>query len=220
MRNFYVVVEGRRTEPALYSAWIRYNAPDLKKIDCPRSFNKNHFYILSGSGFPNYFKVIDNAIKDVNNNELIDYLVICVDSEEKTFEEKKREIEGHIFGKIDQNKVRIIIQHFCVETWALGNRRIFKRNPQDEILREYINFFNIHDEDPENLPGYPKYSFNRAQFAADYLRRVLKEQNPRLNYIKRNPEPLLHQTFYGRVVHRFNNTNHIRSFETFLNAFK
>ena len=51
---------------------------------------------------------------------------------------------------------QIIIQHFCLETWALGNRVIITRNPISASIREYRKYFDVLVDDPELLPGYPK----------------------------------------------------------------
>ena len=219
MNNYYIVVEGKKSEKHVYPSWLSYFRPDLRQVNTPNDIEDYTYYLISGMGYPFYFEIIENAITDINDNPQIECLVISVDSEEQTLEEKKEEIYNFVKDKINLNKVKIIIQHFCLETWALGNKVIYKRNPQDRLLREYCRLHNVCINDPELLPHFPKYDLNRAQLAEDYLKKLLKEKWSHLTYNKRKPTALLNERYFLRVLQRFEETNHIRSFGMFLDAF-
>jgi hypothetical protein len=216
--NYYVVVEGERTEPLVYRNWIPFVNSKLRYVESIRQVSSNNFIIISGYGYPFYLEVIDGAIDDVNDSELFDRLVIAVDSEEMTFEEKLNEIENHLSKKKCKIPIRIIVQHFCIETWALGNKSIISRNIQDPTLLEYINIHNVVESDPELLPNYN--DLNRSQFAFKYLKKAINEKHRNLSYSKDNVEIIANNSYFTKVRKRLYDTEHIKSFKTFLNAFR
>lgn len=180
----------------------------------------NHFAIIAGGGYPNYFDIIEAAIEDVNSAGNIDRLVIAIDSEDMSFEEKHREVLDFVRNKPCAAPIFIVVQHFCLETWALGNKRVGPRNPRNPALRKYKEVFNVLANHPELLPPYPPAGLNRAQFAEVYLRAMLNDKHKNLSYSKRNPRALLHKTYFTEVKKRFETTGHIASFATFLEAFR
>ncbi len=215
--NLYVVVEGN-VEKFVYQKWIPKVNPALTYVEYIDDITDNHFYIISGGGYPNYFGMIDDAIKDVNLLNNIDRLVIAVDSEDMEREEKINEIQDFLRDKVCQTEIRVIIQHFCIETWALGNKKIVSLSRRSPKLREYLEFFDVKTNDPEKLPPYDVEKLNRAQFAKKYLLRLLKEKYKKLTYTKKDGV-LVQPKFYERVRRRFDIDNHIQSFGDFLEAF-
>jgi len=97
--NYYIVVEGKKVEPAVYNKWISYLNPKLHPISHISEFKEDDYLIFPGYGYPFYFEVINNAIQDVLGNPIIDYLIIAIDSEEMTYEEKYQEIQDFISDK-------------------------------------------------------------------------------------------------------------------------
>ena len=216
--NVYVVVEGK-TEKAVYESWIPLVNPQLAHADTIWDVDNDKFYLVSGFGYPGYFDVIDNAIFDVDNLGLFDRLVIAVDSEDMTREEKCSEILEHLNGKRCSVDIRIVVQHFCLETLALGNRRVVRRQPTSQRLIEYKRFFDVRVLDPELLPPYLNEGLNRAQFAVKYLRAALNERKKSLTYSKGAPKFISNYKYFGQVRLRFKETQHIASFGSFLEAF-
>jgi len=49
--NWYFLVEGK-TERKIYPQWISYLMPHLSRIDSPGEAQNNHYYLISGGGFP------------------------------------------------------------------------------------------------------------------------------------------------------------------------
>lgn len=218
--NLYVIVEGEQSERKVYKKWIQYLNPNLKCVSRSEEIVNNNYIIYSGFGYPFYFEIINSAIEEVNAHGKIDRLVIAVDSDEMSYEEKYCEIESHITNRHCKAQICIIVQHFCLETWALGNKFIISRTPQSEKLREYIKFYDVVENDPELMPAYKREELNRAQFAVRYLKAALNEKNEKLTYSKRNPKVLLNQKYFKRVKNRLETTGHIASFSAFLTAFK
>lgn len=217
--KIYLLVEGEVGEKKVYASWIRYYQPKLSIVNYISDLKANSVYIISGMGYPNYFDFIDRAILDVYEND-IDLLIVAIDAEDMTYEEKEDEVRNFIERLPIKINYRIIIQNFCLETWALGNRVIVGRSIQSSQLRNYLSFYNVLINDPELLPSNQTEGLNRAQFAALYLKKLLNEKYRNLTYSKRNPQALLHKKYYERVVERFKTTGHISSFRSFLDAFK
>lgn len=213
--NIFVTVEGK-TELRVYKKWIPFVNPNMtyagnKVFD----LTTDSFAIISGDGYPQYLDVIKNAIEDINSVSNVDRYVIAVDSEEMARVEKLAELQSFIDNECDSCKapISIVVQHFCIETWALGNRHLGPQNPSKE-------FFCVYENDPELLPVYPTRHSTRAQFAKDYLDTMLKDKVPKLNYSNRNPRALYRQSYFDAIKERLDTTNHIVSFGSFLEAFK
>jgi len=215
--NIYVVTEGI-CEKSIYISWIPLVNHTLSNVGKLQEIKNNNFIIFSGNGYPQYFKMIDCAIEDVNNLGNIDRLVICIDSEEMSYKQKYDEISEHVKSKKCIAEIKIVIQFFCFETWALGNRKIVPHNPKTEIVKKYKGYFDVSDNDPESLPEYPPENLNRAQFSEKYLRKLLND-NGHFTYNKGNPKYLKHHVFYEEVKKRHLETKHIMSFKFFLEAF-
>jgi hypothetical protein len=216
--NIHIVVEGVKGAAKVYQIWVPLVNPRLTYVSHISDIINDNFSIVGGGGYPQYLEIIDAAIDDVNNYRNIQRLVIGVDSEEFSYQEKYREIEDHISSLTCLAEIRIVVQHFCLETWALGNE-VIVTHPHSDVLRKYVNFFNVRVRDPELLPGYSEEELNRAQFAAKYLKYALNDKYRELTYSKSNPTALLHPKYFGRVRQRFQNTGHISSFAHFLGAF-
>lgn len=217
--NCYVVVEGASTEPQVYRRWIPLVNPDLRQVDAPFDLSDNTFCMVSGGGYPRYFDVIRAAAADAEQLGNVDRLVVSVDAEEMTVGEKLAEMEAFLETLNTTTEVRLIVQHFCLEAWALGNKSVGPHQPQTDRLRRYKAVYNVLQHDPEHLPCLAEEDLNRSQFAYKYLRAMLAERGPRTSYTKRNPGIVAHPTYYEALVRRLVRSHHIRSFQMFLDAF-
>ena len=116
---------------------------------------------------------------------------------------------------VDSCELKFIIQHRCMETWLLGNRKVYKRNPQGEKFREYSAFYNVEKDDPELMPKYEGFRRPTPHFHYAYLREMLQEYN--IRYSKRNPKLVLTETNFGEIVKRvLDEPTHLSSFSDFL----
>ena len=216
--NIYVVTEGK-VESIVYRYWIPFVNPCLSQVDDFTKVYGNNFYIVSGMGYPDYLDIIENAILDINNMRKFDRLVISIDSENMTRQEKYDEIGAFVLHKPCTAEIRIVVQHFCFEAWALGNRRIVRPHPTSSRLREYKQLFDVRSRDPELLPHKLDENLNRAQFAEKYLRLALNDKFRNLTYTKNNPQAVVHDKYFAQVKNRLRDTGHIASFDDFLRAF-
>jgi hypothetical protein len=216
--RYYIVVEGASGEPKIYPKWIQYTNSSLAKIDDLNDCRDNAYYLISGYGYPNCLGIIENAIQDVNTIGNFDYLVVAVDSEDKTYQEKYDEIKDCVGNKLASAELKIIVQHFCIETWALGNRAVCRKNAQDKKLLEYKDVYNVRNDDPELLPPYKE--MNRAQFAFSYLKCMLHDSYPSGFYTKSKPDAILDEYYFKQIQKRLVDTQHIKSFQSFLDTFQ
>src|SRR4030042_4720649 len=94
--NIHIVVEGVKGAAKVYETWVPLVNPRLTYVSHISELLNDNFSIVGGGGYPQYLGIIDDAIDDVNNFRNIQRLVIGVDSEEFSYQEKYREIEDHI----------------------------------------------------------------------------------------------------------------------------
>lgn len=216
--NIYVVTEGK-AESIIFKTWIPEVNPALTLISSLADVNQNNFFIFSARGYPAIFSAIENAIEDMQNFPQFDRLVISVDSEELTKQERLDEMNSFLDEKAFNSDVRVVIQHFCIEAWALGNRRIIRKHSINERLRSYRKFFDVRQNDPELLPNHPKEELTKAQFAKKYLKLVLNDRRKSLSYSEGSPYPVTETYYFQEIKRRHLNTGHINSFSDFLAAF-
>lgn len=217
--NYYIVVEGS-VEKKVYAKWIPLMNPSLKQINSLGETTQDTFIIFDGGGYPSILEMIDGGIADLTDSEKDYCLVIIIDSEEMTRQDKFNEIDAYIKSKPAGLLVdyKIIVQHYCFETWALGNRKIVSSNPNNPELVGYLKHFHVRQKDPELLTVMQGKNLTRAQFAENYLRKLL-QQKFRQTYTKRNPQAVTHLHYFTELKNRLRDTGHINSFNELLAAF-
>lgn len=218
--NYYVVVEGAATEREVYRSWIPLVNPHLTFVSHPSLLDGGKFTIVSGFGYPFYKQVILNAIADIADLPGNTRLVVCVDSEEMEREEKFSEIQSLVeSAAAPLLDCRIVVQHFCFETWALGNRKL-KGPSNNPDLTNLRRLYDVSHLDPEGLPPLVEKELNRSQHAAYYLAKLLNNKHKNITYSKSSPDVVAHPKYFEQVKNRLHDTQHINSFESFLNAFQ
>ena len=207
--NVYILVEGKRTEKKVYPAWLSILTPHLKKVDIAGDVSDDNYYLISGEGYPSLLSHLKNAIEEVNEISKFQYLVLCLDAEEETVQGRIDEINTYLKREkciLQHAELVIVVQNPCFETWFLGNRKLFKRQPQSPELCRYIRFYNV-----SALVDH----MTRAQFHVAYLREMFEERN--ISYSKRNPGEICETRFLTELIKRNEETSHISSFREFLN---
>jgi len=218
--NIYIITEGEKATKKIYQNWITYTNNQLASIDNLHDFKENNYFIFAGHGQSEFPDRVKKAIEDVNNISAIDRLVVGIDSEEKDYDEKLSEVKKWVEEQNCRVEVKYIIQHFCLETWFLGNKTLFRKKPQDPELASYISIFDVRSGDPEHLPAHNQDGLNRAKFAYRYLRASIRDiYENRKCYSKSNPGIVLENGFYSQVKERCTKIGHIKSFNGFLEAF-
>jgi hypothetical protein len=215
--NLYFIVEGRRTEKKVYPEWLNLLIPELNRVKWAFEATSNSYYLFNGNGFPALLhNHLSNSIKEVNELNKFNYLILVLDVDETTVEFRINEVNNFILEnklKLTNCELVIIPQDKCIETWFLGNKTIYKSNPQSLVLRNYIKFYNVKDNDPELMPVFNGFN-THSQFHADYCTEFLRERN--IRYSKNNPNGVTDEVFLNRLIERTKETNHIKSFKNFI----
>jgi len=184
--NLYFLVEGK-TEQKVYPSWISYLLPNLSRIFSPDQATNNNYYLISGGGFPS---LLDNhlkaSIEDVNNFGMYDFLIICLDSDDVLPEKIIIMVNNFIKHNeiIPSCKLQVLVQRKCMETWFMGNRTVYPRNPSADFL-QFSNFYNVSINDPEIMPKPHDFVESCSIYHYVYLKNMLSEK--RIRYSKKNP---------------------------------
>lgn len=217
--NFYIVVEGDQTEMSVYPAWLSILAPTYTRIDNAWEVDENNYYIFSGGGIPSIFKHAKNAVLDINSingkgGARYDYLLVCLDTEEESRDYiLSKVIDGLQASNVElQNAKLVVFEHkVCMETWFLGNQGVFKNNPQNAEYLEYIKYFNVGRDNPEEMDNIDENKFaTTAKFHLRYLKRMLEERN--MTYSKNNTIAVQQQAYLQQLINRFEVTGHLATF--------
>ena len=209
--NAYIIVEGSETELSVYPAWLSVLAPRMQRIEDATKVTKNNYYLFSAHGIPSIFKHTANAIANINaiNQSApgkYDYLMVCLDTEEETrdyIEKKIREQVDLLNVGLKDTQLLIFEQKVCMETWFLGNRKVFKSNPRG---KEMI----VKTNNPEDMDTMDADLYNKAQFHVRYLKRMLEERN--MSYSKNNTEVVCSEDYLEELIKRYEETSHISTF--------
>ena len=218
--NVLFIVEGKRTEKLIYKKWVPYIHPSLQYCQISsaiefiehisQSRDSENLAILTGGGYPGYFKIISDIFRDIGASTDIDYVIICVDSEDQSYDEKMTEIKNFIENDCIEiaPSIFVIIQHHCIETWLLANKRINIIRTQTPELRTYREFYNVNRLDPELMPQIDSRSI--GSFTFRYLKLMLAEKN--LTYSKSHVNCVTNRGYFNQIVRRYEQEGHIPSF--------
>jgi hypothetical protein len=216
--NIYFLVEGKRTERKVYPAWLAYLLPELQRVQSYDEVNKNNYYLFSGEGYPSIiYDHIPNAIEDIRSIGKYNYFVVCLDAEESSVNDIREEVDSFLQSeKIEMGNTQmiLIVQNRCIETWFLGNKKIYSRNPQNQPLLNYTRYYNVETDCPEKMGKYQNFN-THAQFHEAYLKALFEEK--RISYSKRNPGAVL-QEYYLQELRKRTETQseHLPSFQYFI----
>lgn len=216
--NIYILVEGQ-SEKYIYPAWLNVLLPEMTAVRRFDEVNSNNYYIFSSGGVPNVLTDVVNAVQEVNQVRKYDYLVVILDADDCTVNDRTDEV----FQAIESAEVTsiaqvvVIVQNKCVETWCLGNRRVFSRNPRTIEFASCSQFYSVKDDDPEQLPLDATLTTvsTVSQYHEYYLRKMLHEKN--LSYGKgKRTKSVQNSSYLEEMVKRADETSHLKSFSNFL----
>jgi hypothetical protein len=216
--NIYFLVEGRSTEKKIYPKWLEYLIPDLVRVKYHDQVQTNNYYLISGEGYPRIlYDGFENAVDKILEIPKYDYLVICVDADEESVEERTQYIDKFIHEKeidLGNTKVKIIVQNRCMETWLLGNKKIFdSRQPTEQPLSNYVKYYDVSQNDPEEM-GKDKMR-NHADFHYEYLREVFRSKE--ITYSKNSPNGAKEKYYFEELQKRVRDKSQdLKTFQVFL----
>lgn len=220
--NIYFLVEGK-TERKVYPKWIAHFAPVLSRINCPTDAVENNYYLISGGGFPS---ILDNhfadSVKDVNSIDNYDFLVLVIDTDNVSEAQKREEVFEYIHANnisLTNCELVIIPQVVCMETWFLGNRRIYARNSSSIEITAFSQHYDVANNDPELMGVSNNYSGTIGNFHYQYLKSMLRAKN--IRYSKTSPKDVGRTHYINELEMRLeNDTNSLHSMRSLFSFFR
>jgi len=216
----YILVEGD-TEARILPSWLKKIAPQLSENNRAQTKKDNSYYLFNARGFPSIiFQHLPNAIEEVNNLGFYDYLVVLFDVDTESVEERMQAALENLLkeGKeLKQGELVFCLPNCCIETWFLGNRKLFKRNPQNPRLREMVSFYNVNRQDPENMDSPSQFDGERQQFHKAYFKLLARERM--MAYRESNPGQTRSSEFLQQLIDRHQETGQLSTFGKFYNFF-
>lgn len=218
--NLYILVEGK-TEKNLYPLWLNELMPYLKPVESPYDVDNNNYYLFSSGGIPSILDDIVSAVEEINEINKFDYFMVILDADELTVAERSEEVYDVFRNEnLDFNLDRliVIVQNRCIETWLLGNRRFFPTNIVDDSFRECVNYFNVKLDDPEKMlrDNRIKKTTTIAQYHEYYLQKMFNERN--LSYRKGKCDIVGQRYYLEQLIKRIKETNDLSSFKYFIDT--
>lgn len=217
--KIYFLVEGRRTEKKVYAAWLKHLLPELSRMTYCDDVINNGYFLISGEGYPSLiYDHLPAAIEDINRTGGYNYLVVSLDADEDSVTSRNNEISSFLIQqdlRLRNTELVVIVQNRCLETWFLGNRRIVTSSPQSQVLRNYLAYYNVRQQDPEMM-GCHSSCARHAQFHLQYLKELLQAKS--LSYTKKYPGPVLEQSYLAQLQTRVSDQpSDLASLQVFLN---
>ena len=233
--NLLFLVEGGKTEPKVYKAWLQHLFPSLTFVVRPEDMTMNTYRIIAGNGYPSMVDRQNNnsevsrleaCLIDIEKFGNVNHFFICIDSEEHSYTARFHELKSKLDElksgyNIDSSKteIHIIIQHCCFETWALGNAEIpneYSSIGSSPVLSEFQAYYDILVNDPEEMSSFPPGHIFRtkAKFHERYLKEYLKEFG--LSYSKKDPKVVADKKYLDALKKRCESMNHLSSLKLLL----
>jgi hypothetical protein len=201
--NLYFLVEGTQSERKVYPAWLAHLLPELQRVQSCDDVKEKNYYLISGEGYPSLiYDFIPRSIAEINSNGKYSYFVVCLDAEENTVAALTTEIDDFLTQqklKLNNAELVLIFQNRCLESWLLGNRKIYSRNPQDKPLLDYTKYYDVSVNCPENMGRYQEFN-THAQFHGAYLRALFEAKN--ITYSKKRPGDVLKPFYLEQLLAR------------------
>ncbi len=219
--NIYFLVEGQSTEPDVYPAWLSYLVPELTQVEHFDEVDHNNYYLFSSYGIPYIEEDIVNAVMDINSSGKYHYFVVCIDADAATVSQREAKIRDLIDEKqialTDNTSLKIVVQNRCIETWFLGNRKVYTRKPQRyPRFIEYARFYNVSKNDPELMDKSGHFNGSISNFHFSYLKAMFNERG-NMTYSKSNSTEVQRPSYLNELINRVKDEpSHLNTFINFL----
>jgi len=215
--NLYFLVEGT-SELRVYPKLIEYFLPNLSRVKYANDATENNYYLITGRGYPS---ILDNyladSIDDINSCGNYDILILAIDADLLSVQDKIAEVNSFIRKnklKLHNCSLEIVVQNRCIETWFLGNRKVYSRNPTNLEFIEFTKFYDVSENDPELMRKPSDFNGELVDYHYKYLKRMLREKN--ISYSKTKPNEVGKPYYIEELKKRIQETpNHLASLKNF-----
>lgn len=218
--NLYFLVEGK-TERKLYPSWLEILLPSYEEVDFALEAKDDNYFLISGDGYPRLLDItLPDAVAEINECLNYDFLILVIDADEVSVEERTNEVSQHVEAleaSLHNCQIKIVVQNCCLESWLLGNRKVFSRNPQDAELRKHIQHYNVSLNDPELMEASSDFIHSRAAYHLKYLKQMFRERSPKISYSKKRPGDCAEDYYLRELINRTAATpSHLLTFQDFI----
>lgn len=220
--NYYFLLEDEKSFIKVLPSWLEYCGFRSTRVADITEIEKNNYVMQSGQGVTQLItKVLFDTINTILSSEKqIDKLVIIVDAENKTIDERRQEIWDKIHGEYDVGdfnfEIKIIVCNRCFETWLLGAQGYYPNEIEESsFFNSYYLFYNIEKNDPEQMLKPSFFSKSIAQYHFQYLHEMFRYN--KIGYQKKKPRLVATEEFFGKLIKRIKTTSHINSFAELYN---
>lgn len=223
--NCYILTEDSKSLLKVLPEWLRYMKFPCQRVYDISSVKENNYVLQSGHGVTQLitcalFQTFDTIIDSGN---IIDDLILILDAEEMTPEERYDEVALKIDSYENKAKLKcnihIFIVNCCFESWLLCNSSLYPSMPPDVThpFFKFYSYYNIKDNDPEKMekpfPPFENVGDTKARFHFSYFHDMCHYNGKR--YYKRNTDFVITEDFFNKIVSRTQNTTHGSSFKNF-----
>lgn len=219
--NYYFLLEDEKSLLKVLPFWLEYMGFKCQRVSDIQEVKENHYILQSGQGVTQLItKVLFDTIDTIIFNPgKIDKLVIVLDAEDLSVEERKRQVNEKIDGHYQREQlafdIEIIVCNHCFETWLLGSCGLYPVQGVDEKsdFYQYYTHYNIEDKDPEYMNVPQDSSDTIAKYHFHYLHELLRYK--KIRYSKSRPQNVATENYFNGIVKRIQNTEHLATFDTF-----
>ncbi len=220
--NYYFLLEDEKSFIKVLPEWLKHlnfaceRVPDIKFVE------DNNYVLQSGQGVTQLItKVLFETIDTINENiKTIDKLVIILDAEEETVEERKQQVFSKIEDKYDISnfdfKIEVFVCNHCFESWLLGCQWAYPQSKVEigSFFYPFYSHYDVSKRDPEIMPVPINCEETTAKYHFHYLHEMLRYK--KMRYSKNKPNVVSDTTYFNGLLKRIYETQHIGTFKEFI----
>ncbi len=226
--NYYFLIEDEKSFCKILPTWLNFMDFGCTQVENCKCLTYNTYVIDSGKGIERLVSEgIERAIRTIKQSLCkVDKLIIIVDAEEKSVDERKNVISNKINNIYSQKEIPCSINIFvcnrCIETWLLGCIGIFPSSDKfvSKDFAKFYNFYDIENNDPEKMLKPLDYNSSIASYHFQYLHTltqdISKERKLKdFTYHKNKNNCAFYKEYFDSIVNRISKTNDIKTFQEF-----
>lgn len=218
--NYYFLLEDSQSFFKVLPIWLEYMGFPCTRVADIDEVKSNNYVMQSGHGVTQLITKALYATMDtmIEKPGRIDHLVIILDAEERTVEERKAEVNQKIeeykqkYNCTFDFQIKILVCNHCFESWLLGNQNIYPscEPSSDSDFYPYYKHYNIKENDPEIMSVPESVQETTATYHFHYLHEALRHN--KIRYSKKRPQNVCTWEYFQTILFRMNTTSHINTF--------
>lgn len=217
--NYYFLLEDEKSFIKVLPKWLNYMKFPCTRVASIKDVSKDNYVMQSGQGVTQLitcalYKTLDTIL---DNEGTIDVLVVIVDAEQQSVEERRKQVQDKIeeysrFNELNI-EIKILVCNHCFESWLLANKEIYpKVTPKEEsFFYPYYKHYNISELDPEHMPVPNDLDETIARYHFHYLHDAFLYN--KIRYNKNKPDYVAKEEYFNHLVFRMKQSVHIRTFK-------